>query len=58
VDLARKVLRVAEALGVRALGFDGFEPEAICSSDFPVVQASLDQLIAIRRGDQKRHSGI
>src|SRR5438445_6805336 len=41
VELAREVLRVAAALGVRPLGFDGFEPEAIGSSARSLVEASL-----------------
>src|SRR5438105_9791142 len=39
VQLAQEVLRVAAALGVRPLGFDGFEPEAIGSSDRTLVDA-------------------
>jgi 2-dehydropantoate 2-reductase len=58
VELAREVLRVADALGVRPLGFDGFEPEAIGSSDRTVVDASLERLVNIRQGDQKTHSGV
>ena len=58
VELAREVLRVAAALGIRPLGFDGFEPEAIGSSDWPAVNASLDRLITVRRGDEKTHSGV
>jgi 2-dehydropantoate 2-reductase len=58
VALAREVLRVAAANGVRPCGFDGFEPEAIGSSDRSIVDASLERLIAIRRGDQKTHSGV
>jgi 2-dehydropantoate 2-reductase len=58
VELAREVLRVAAALGVRPLGFDGFEPEAIGSADRAVVDASLERLIVIRHGDEKTHSGI
>jgi 2-dehydropantoate 2-reductase len=58
VDLAREVLRVANATGIRPLGFDGFEPDAISSSDRALVAASLNQLSAIRRGDQKTHSGV
>lgn len=58
VDLAREVLRVAAAIGIRPLGFDGFEPEAIGSSDAAVVDASLDRLIAVRKGDEKTHSGV
>jgi 2-dehydropantoate 2-reductase len=60
VELAREVLRVAAATGVRPLGFDGFEPEVIGSSDLDTdaVDASLVRLIALRRGDEKTHSGV
>jgi 2-dehydropantoate 2-reductase len=58
VDLAREVLRVAAAIGVRPLGFDGFEPQAIGSSDPAIVGASLERLIAIRHRDEKTHSGV
>jgi 2-dehydropantoate 2-reductase len=58
VDLAREVLRVADARGIRPLGFDGFEPEAIASSERAVVDASFERLIAVRRGDEKTHSGV
>lgn len=58
VALASEVLRVAAALGIRPLGFDGFEPSAIGSSDPSVVSESLDQLVAIRRRDEKSRSGV
>ncbi len=58
VALAREVLGVADALNVRPLGFDGFEPDAIASNDPAVVNASLDRLVARRRLDQKIHTGI
>ena len=58
VDLAREVLRVAAALQVTPLGFDGFEPESISSADAAEVDASLDRLIAIRHTDEKTHSGV
>ena len=58
VDLAREVLRVAAALGIRPVGFDGFEPDAIGASDSAVVNASLERLIAVRRRDEKTHSGV
>src|SRR5712692_7762052 len=58
VDLAREVLSVAAALGRTPLGFDGFEPEAIGSADRAVVDASLERLIGVRRGDEKTHSGV
>ena len=58
VELAREVLRVAAAIEVRPLGFDGFEPEAIGSADRAAVDASLERLIAVRHGDEKTHSGV
>jgi 2-dehydropantoate 2-reductase len=58
VSLAREVLSVARALDVTPLGFDGFEPEAIGSSDPAELNASLDRLIAIRHTDEKTHSGV
>jgi 2-dehydropantoate 2-reductase len=58
VRLAREVLGVAAALEVRPLGFDGFEPDAIGSSDWHAVEASLDRLIEIRHRDEKTHSGV
>jgi len=58
VALAREVLRVAAALRRTPLGFDGFEPDAIGSSDQTTVDASLERLIAVRRTDEKTHSGV
>lgn len=58
VGLAREVLQVAAALQVTPLGFDGFEPESIASPDRASVDASLDRLIAMRRTDEKTHSGV
>ena len=58
VGLAREVLGVANALGRAPLGFDGFEPEAIGSADQATVDASLGRLIAVRRTDEKTHSGV
>jgi 2-dehydropantoate 2-reductase len=58
VELAREVLRVAAAIDVRPLGFDGFEPDAIGSADRAAVDASLARLIDVRHGDEKTHSGV
>src|SRR6266849_1420669 len=58
VDLAREVLSVAAALRRTPLGFDGFEPDAIGSSDQTTVDASLERLIAVRRTDEKTHRGV
>jgi 2-dehydropantoate 2-reductase len=58
VELAREVLRVARALKRTPLGFDGFEPDAIGSADQATVDASLERLLAVRRTDEKTHSGV
>jgi 2-dehydropantoate 2-reductase len=58
VALANEVLTVAEQRGIRALGFDGFDPAALGSSDPSIIGPSLDQLVAIRRTDEKTHSGV
>jgi 2-dehydropantoate 2-reductase len=58
VELAREVLRVANALKRAPLGFDGFEPDAIGSADQATVNASLERLLAVRRTDEKTHSGV
>ena len=58
VQLANEVLRVAAALEIQPLGFDGFEPAAMASPDSATVSQSLDQLVAVRRKDEKTHSGV
>jgi 2-dehydropantoate 2-reductase len=58
VRLANEVLAVATSIDVEALGFDGFEPNVIASGDQAAIDASLDRLIAVRRKDQKTHSGV
>jgi len=58
IALAREVLAAASALGIRAVGFDGFEPEVVGSSDPTIAHLSLDRLVALRRQDQKTHSGV
>jgi 2-dehydropantoate 2-reductase len=58
VSLATEVLNVASAIDVQALGFDGFEPTVLASGDQAAIDASLDRLVAVRRTDQKTHSGV
>jgi 2-dehydropantoate 2-reductase len=50
IALAGEVLSVAAALGIAPLGFDGFDPSA--------VSECLDDVISIRRKDEKTHSGV
>ena len=55
VELAREVVRVARANGIAPLGFDGFEPAEL---DTGICDAMLDRLVAVRRTDEKTHSGV
>jgi 2-dehydropantoate 2-reductase len=60
VGLACEVLAVCEGLGVKAEGFDCFEPEyyyPVEGRDEAQLQASLDRLVARRRMDKKTHTG-
>jgi 2-dehydropantoate 2-reductase len=59
IALAREILAVAEARGVRPEAFDGFDPAAYLP-DAPdgAAAQSLDALIAHNRRSAKTHSGI
>ena len=59
VELAREVMRVAQARGVKPEGFDGFLPMAFApgADDFQ-AEASLDRLVAFNRNSAKTHSGV
>jgi 2-dehydropantoate 2-reductase len=57
-SLACEVLRVAAALGIQPVGFDGFDPLAMLSEDPAATARAFDELIAIRRKDEKTHSGV
>jgi len=59
IELAREVLRVAQARSVTPEAFDGFDPRAFmpgASND--EANASLDKLVTFNRGSAKSHSGI
>ena len=58
-ELAREVVRVALARGVRLESFDGFDPYAFApdASD-RAADRSLDDLVAHNRRSAKTHSGI
>ena len=59
VELAREVLRVAQARGVAPEGFDGFDPSAFTpDADRAMAERSLDDMVAFNRGSAKTHSGI
>ncbi len=59
VELAREVMRVAAARGVRPEGFDGFDPAAFHpdASD-ELAHRSLDRLVEFNRKSSKSHSGV
>jgi 2-dehydropantoate 2-reductase len=59
IELAREVMRVAEARGVRPEGFDGFNPRAFGATALDAdAIASLDKLVAFNRASAKSHSGV
>lgn len=59
IALAREILAVAAARGVRPEAFDGFDPAAYLP-DAPVgaAEQSLDSLVAHNRKSAKTHTGI
>lgn len=58
VAIAREALSVAGRLGVKPVGFDGYEPDVYLTEDWPAIHRSLDGLVAVRHRDQKKHAGI
>jgi len=59
IALAREILAVAAARGVRPEAFDGFEPEAyLTTAPAGAAERSLDALVAHNRRSAKSHSGI
>jgi 2-dehydropantoate 2-reductase len=59
IDIAREVMRVARARGVRPEGFNGFDPQAFSpDADRGVAERSLDEMVAFNRKSAKTHSGI
>lgn len=58
VAIAQEVLSVSQKLGVKVLGFDGYDPDLYLSGDWAAINASLDRLVAIRAKDEKKHAGI
>jgi len=58
-ELAREVMRVADARGIRPEGFDGFDPHAFApDADRARSERSLDEMVAFNRRSLKSHSGI
>jgi len=59
IELAREVMRVADARGISPEGFDGFDPRAFSpDADRARSERSLDDMVAHNRRSLKTHSGI
>ena len=59
IELAREVMRVADARGISPEGFDGFDPRAFTpDADRARSERSLDDMVAHNRRSLKTHSGI
>ncbi len=58
IRAASEILRLADRLGIRAKGFNGFEPAAFLAEDEAAIARSLDTLVAFNKGSAKTHSGI
>ena len=59
IELAREVMRVADARGISPEGFDGFDPGAFTpDADRARSERSLDDMVAHNRRSLKTHSGI
>jgi 2-dehydropantoate 2-reductase len=59
VGLGREVMAVADAEGVRAEGFNGFDPDAFGrNGSAAAAQASIDAMVAFNRTSTKTHSGV
>ena len=59
VEIAREVMRVAQARHITPEGFDGFDPSAFApAAPRAVSERSLDALVAFNRRSAKTHSGI
>lgn len=59
IALAREILAVADARGVRLEAFDGFDPAAYApSAANDAADRSIDELVAHNRKSAKTHSGV
>ncbi len=59
IALAREVLAVAQAQGIRPEGFNGFDPQAFMPGTAEsAAERSIDDMVAFNRKSAKTHSGI
>jgi 2-dehydropantoate 2-reductase len=58
-ELAREVIRVAEAKGLNLQGFDPFDPHGFTADAEPAVtQAAFDRMVDYRTRSEKKYSGM
>ena len=59
IEIAREVMRIASARGIKPEGFNGFNPQSFTPEATPeAATASLDEMVAFNRKSAKTHSGI
>ena len=58
VRAAQEILQLADALGIEAYGFNGFDPAVFLADDRESVNRSLDTLVDFNKLSAKTHSGI
>lgn len=59
IEIAREVMRVAAARGIKPEGFNGFNPHAFTpEANLEVATKSLGEMVAFNRKSAKTHTGI
>ncbi len=59
IAVAREVMRIASARGIKPEGFNGFNPHAFTpEATLEAATASLEEMVAFNRKSAKTHSGI
>jgi 2-dehydropantoate 2-reductase len=59
IEIAREVMRVAAARGIKPEGFNGFNPHAFTpEASLAAATASLEEMVVFNRKSAKTHSGI
>jgi 2-dehydropantoate 2-reductase len=59
IEIAREVMRVADARGIKPEGFNGFNPHAFTpEATLEAAAASLGEMVVFNRKSAKTHSGI
>ncbi len=56
--LGTEAMQLAQAEGIRPLGFNGFDPDAFRTNDAAGINTAIDTMVAHNRKTAKTHSGI